>query len=780
MRRIDKLLFTAIFPPFLITLTVLTFVVSVHEFGTLSELLITKNASFVDILKIFGAILPDTLIYSLPLSFLIGILIALGGLSSESQILALRACGVSLFTPLRFILKFGVIIGILTGILSLIVLPRTNDFRREIVNNIGISIATSKIQARVFNEEFPNIVFYLNDLANDRQHWSGLFLADNSDPQNSKITIAQKAILLSDPGNQRIQLHLEQAYSYSTNILDPRKDLESFFSSTDIPIILKQDNSINEQSIRPQKLKEQKTLDLWRKRSHSTQENYIKQIVEINRRIALPISIIPFSLLGLALAISTPKSGRAFGFGLGLVTVIVFYMLFANGIRLATVGKVSPWLGPWIADLILIMIGLFLLLKVEKSFALSHWSSHIPWRSRLHAISWRFHLDAMKARIAAFDNAVVRFSGRIIRILFPKILDIHILKGFFTHFFWSLVSCSTLFLLLTLFELLDDVIRNGIPILALITYLLFLIPQILLVAIPMSVLLGVLISLGLLEKESEITALKASGCSLYRLAAPIFLIAAALSVSLFIMQDYVLPYANGRQDSLRNYIMNKPPQSSKRLQRKWILGESGLIYNYEYFDSNKNSFVDLNIFEVDLINGRMMRRIHSSHAWIRSNRDWLLENAWIRDYRAGQSGFKSMPSSVSRFPENAEYFKKEIFQPKESSKYAYRELNNYINNLRESGYNAIELQVELNKKISFPLSCLVMAILGIPFAFSFGKKGAFFGIGVSLAIAIAYWGASGAFEAMGAYGLLIPILAAWAPNLLFGAAGLILFLNLRT
>jgi lipopolysaccharide export LptBFGC system permease protein LptF len=68
----------------------------------------------------------------------------------------------------------------------------------------------------------------------------------------------------------------------------------------------------------------------------------------------------------------------------------------------------------------------------------------------------------------------------------------------------------------------------------------------------------------------------------------------------------------------------------------------------------------------------------------------------------------------------------------------------------------------------------------MPFAFSFGKKGAFAGIGISLAIAISYWGVSGAFEAMGAYGLLIPVLAAWAPNLLFGSAGLILLLNLRT
>jgi lipopolysaccharide export LptBFGC system permease protein LptF len=73
-----------------------------------------------------------------------------------------------------------------------------------------------------------------------------------------------------------------------------------------------------------------------------------------------------------------------------------------------------------------------------------------------------------------------------------------------------------------------------------------------------------------------------------------------------------------------------------------------------------------------------------------------------------------------------------------------------------------------------------MALLGVPFSFSTGKKGALFGIGMSIAIAISYWGLSGVFEAMGAYGLLVPILAAWAPNLLFGAAGLALLFTIRT
>jgi LPS export ABC transporter permease LptG len=334
--------------------------------------------------------------------------------------------------------------------------------------------------------------------------------------------------------------------------------------------------------------------------------------------------------------------------------------------------------------------------------------------------------------------------------------------------------------LFTLFDLLDDIVRNGIPASTVLDYFTFFTPQILMLVVPMSVLLGVLVNFGILEKNSEITAIKAGGWSLYRVAVPVFVISTMLCFGLFLLQDYVLPYANVVQDELHNRIKGKPPQSSMRLQRKWIFGKSDRIYNYEYFDGNQNSFVDLNVYDIDLKQAKILRRTHAARANIDRNGMWTLEDGWVRDYEAAYDGFKRIKKETLRFPENAAYFQKEIFQPKESSKMTYPELRSYINYLMQSGYDATELRVELNKKISFPLSCLVMALVGVPFSFSTGKKGAFFGIGASIAVAISYWGIAGVFEAMGAYGLLVPALAAWAPNLLFGSAGLALLFKIRT
>ena len=165
MRKVDKLLHYSIIPPFLIALVILTFVLSVQYLGTLSELLITRNASLGTILLITSAIIPATLIYTLPLSFLIGILIGLSGLAGESQITALRACGVPIRTLLRPILCMGSAVAAMTAILTLMVIPRTNDVIGQVKSRVSLAQATSQVQPRVFNggnDDFPEVLDTLN------------------------------------------------------------------------------------------------------------------------------------------------------------------------------------------------------------------------------------------------------------------------------------------------------------------------------------------------------------------------------------------------------------------------------------------------------------------------------------------------------------------------------------------------------------------------------------------------------------------------------------------
>jgi lipopolysaccharide export LptBFGC system permease protein LptF len=110
----------------------------------------------------------------------------------------------------------------------------------------------------------------------------------------------------------------------------------------------------------------------------------------------------------------------------------------------------------------------------------------------------------------------------------------------------------------------------------------------------------------------------------------------------------------------------------------------------------------------------------------------------------------------------------------------YPELKHYIEEIEARGFETVRFKVDLHFKISFPFISLIMVFLGIPFAFTMGKRGTLVGLGVSMIIAMIYWGAIGIFRGLGYVGYLSPELAAWGPNLVFGLAGIYLILNLRT
>jgi len=733
------------------------------------------------ILSITGAILPSILIFTLPLSYLIGILIGLSGLSGESQIVALRACGVPLRCMLRPILALACVVGAVTGFLSIYALPEASSVLYGLKDQISLRQATAQIQPRVFNESFPNLVFYLDDLAADRQRWSRVFVSDNSDPKSPRIVLARAGTWVTESKSLRLQLHLEHGTIYEVNPDDPSKDNVSVFASTDIPIDLSGGQLARAEGTdphRPKKAIELSTAELWRSsRNAASPQKGLEERIEFHKRLSIPVSVLAFSLLGLTLGISTRKGGRTSGFVLSLFLVLLFYVAFVKGMSLATIGLLPPWLGAWGANILLGACGLILLLTAERQNPLREWLSGWRLEAGLGSMKRRVQLTA-GWKLLRKTGAQVADAGSRLRVF--RVLDLYVSKGFIVFFLWSLLVCTSLFVILTLFDLLDDIIKNRIPALYVINYFVFLIPQMLMFFVPMSILLAILICFGVLEKHSEVTALKAGGLSLYRIAMPVFLIAVLLCLNIYFMQDYILPYANIRQESLRNVIKARPAQTSMRPQRKWIFGESDRIFNYQYFDPGQNRFVELNVFEVDLRDSKILRRVHAERAAITDTGKWFLERGWIRDFSTTQSPFRPITAATFDFPERANYFQKEIFEPKESSKLTYLELKDYIKYLSQSGYNATELRVEMHKKISFPLSCLVMALVGVPFSFSMGKKGAFFGIGLSIAIAMSYWGAFSLFEQMGAYGLLIPALAAWAPNILFAATGLFFLFTVRT
>jgi LPS export ABC transporter permease LptG len=337
-----------------------------------------------------------------------------------------------------------------------------------------------------------------------------------------------------------------------------------------------------------------------------------------------------------------------------------------------------------------------------------------------------------------------------------------------------------LLLVFTLFELLGDILRNQTSFLVVGEYLLNVAPYLLYSVAPLIMLLAVLITFGLMNRSNEITAIKATGTSIYRIVTPVLAAAALLAAGLFFADQFYLPHTNKRQEALHNQIKGKPAQTYLRPDRKWIFGQHNDIYYYQFFDPDRDQFANVTIFQIDPASFAISQRVHADRAhWADNLNRWIFEQGWQRSLQGSAiAGFRNF--DVSTFPELSEapsYFKKEV---KQYSEMNYEELHHYIRDLQQSGFDVVRLRVQLNKKLSFPLITLIMAVLAVPFSLSAAKKGAITGVAVAVGIAVVYTVVSRLFEAMGDLSQLPPALAAWSPDLIFALVGAYLILKIPT
>jgi lipopolysaccharide export LptBFGC system permease protein LptF len=201
------------------------------------------------------------------------------------------------------------------------------------------------------------------------------------------------------------------------------------------------------------------------------------------------------------------------------------------------------------------------------------------------------------------------------------------------------------------------------------------------------------------------------------------------------------------------------------------------IYYYSYFDQDASAFSQFSVFDIDPTSWSLEKRVFSEKGYL-SGQNLMLSDTWTWEFSgSGITSFDKQKTLQISHGEDENYFLKEWEEPDQMS---YRELQDYIGQIEKRGFETLKFKVDLNFKLTFPLASFIMALLGIPFAFSMGKRGALVGIGLGVVIAIVYWGAIATFRSLGYVNYLSPFLAAWGPSLIFGAVGLYLISTLKT
>jgi LPS export ABC transporter permease LptF/LPS export ABC transporter permease LptG len=755
---------------------IFTFVLFTRDLGRILELVVRASAPLPSVAEIFFYTVPLALTYTIPMSVLVGVLIGLSRLAADSEITAMRASGMGVWTFGRILAIFVAVAWSLALVNSVYIAPWSLASLGRLEEQIKGSQVSFEVQPRVFYEGFPKLVLYVQDVhsAQGGAVWDGVFLADISDPANPRVTVAREGILVPE-GQDRLQLHLTDGSSHETDSTRPDRYQISTFRQTDIPIELaSSENNADEQI----PYKAMSTRALHERAATVDPATARLYLIEFHNRFALPTACLVLAMVGIPLGLSSKKSGKSGGFVLTIALVFVYYFISLIGVSLAKQGRVTPAFGAWLANLVFFAAALFLLWQAERR-PLSLSAIRLAWKRESPRNPVPFHERRLRRREAnAFERASTR--RRVLSASFPTVLDDYILHDFFIYLGMLVATFLVLLLVFTLFELLGDILRNQTPAIVVAEYLLNVSPYLLYSVAPLIMLLAVLITFGLLNRSNEITAMKAAGTSVYRIFTPVLVAAAMLAGGLFCADQFYLPHTNKRQEALHNAIKGKPPQTYLRPDRRWIFGQHNDIYYYQFFDADRNQFANLTIFRIDPGSFSIIERIHAERAhWADSMNRWIYEQGWDRLLRgASIAGFRTFDvSTFHEITEQPSYFKKEV---KQYSEMNYEELHRYIRDLQQSGFDVVRLRVQLNKKLSYPLITLIMAVLAVPFSLSAAKKGAITGVATAVAIALVYTVVSRLFEAMGDVSQLPPALAAWSPDLIFALVGAYLVLKIPT
>ena len=755
MRTIDRYVIREVLWPFLIGLVVFTFLLIIPFLIEYAESFISKGVAVPTVLRVMGTLLPQALALTVPMSLLLGLLVAFGRLSADREFVALQACGVSLLRLMRPGGLLSVLAWGATAYILLVAVPDANQRFREITFAIVAERAEGEVRPRVFFEDFPDVVLYVREISPSGSGWTDVFMADNRPGRASAIYLARQGRVVIDRGQRTVEMVLEDGARHTA---DEAGKYEVFRFDR---LLM----SFNPETVFPREgpplgAREMSIPQLQARAAELEREGIYphSELFEIQKKFSIPFACLVFGLIGLALGASNRQGGKLASFVIGLGVIFIYYVVLWLGQSLVRGHLVPPWLAAWAPNIVLGTLGGLLFLRRDRG---------VDRPLRLPSLP--------RARSVGIPPLKLPMLG---------ILDRYVASTYARVAGLSAIAMAGIFYISTFLDLSDKVFRGQATWSMLWAYFVFTTPQYVYYILPLSVLLGALVTVGLLTKNSELVVMKACGISLYRMALPMVAAALVAGAVLFLLEESVLGPSNRRAEAIRHVIRGGSPETFDVLHRQWVAGSGGQIYHYDYYDPRSRQISALSVYEFGERMQVLARRVYAERVVYAGtgpddpHDQWTAQRGWTRELTPDGgtrafTPFQSLPIAL----EPASYFGTQ--QPDERFM-SYSQLRDYTARLCATGFDVSAQLVALERKISFPFVTLVMTLLAVPFAVTTGRRGAMYGIGAGIVLAVTYWVAISVFAALGTGGLVAPALAAWAPNLLFGAGAGYLLLTVRT
>jgi LPS export ABC transporter permease LptF/LPS export ABC transporter permease LptG len=762
-RAIDRYIISAVLPYMALGLAILTTIIMIQQTGRFADILGSTGAPLDLTIEVALNLLPNILIFTLPMATLVGVATGFGRMGHDSELVAMRAAGVGTMRIILPTLILGALVSILTFYVSFHVAPAAARGLRDIGLQAALYKLESPVEPKSFYTGMPGKVVYVREGDRETGQWKDVFIYWEEADGQVRLVTARKGRL--DFSGDQTELVLEDA---SMTTL-PAGGAEAFAEGRHATIehsasMRLRDERLNISRSALTKRIRGRELELdemgWSKLSQRAVDAPEAQArreasIALHKKLTLSLSPIVFAFLGACLGLRAIRGGRSHGVMLSLASMLLYYLVSLAGEQIGRAGLVQPFVGAWLAFCLATACSILLLLTRYRNFRL-------PLKGRL-----RLEATQKKRREAAGGSWEQSLLG---------LLDRKIFKAVVWNFSLTFLSLVLIFIIFTLFELLRFIALNHVGGSVVARYLLFLLPFTCIAVTPISALLAVLVTFTLMVRRSESTAWWASGQSTFRQILPCIFFSALLGAGVWFVQEKVMPSANRRQNALRGLIRTGTAQAEAQPGRIWISStDASRIYAFDPA-VDEGRLENMWVFKFVNESMRLEKVLISQEATLDSSSVLSLKSVEEVDL-GGQKIAYSYREEASLFAEELRALKGEFKKP---SEFDSESLSAYIKTLKTRGVNVDPLVVALERKRVEPFYPLVLVLVGAPLALVFSRRSNTLALCVAIGVGLAFLGITSGLQQIGSSGLISPFIAAWSPSFLFLAFGIYLISRSQT
>lgn len=763
IRALDRYTLAAVLPYLALGLLVLSAILLIQQTTKFAEILGSSSAPLRLAAQVTLNLLPNILVFTLPMSVLVGVATGFGQLGHDSELTAIQAAGVGTSRVILPTLLLGLLFSLLTFYVGFWVAPAAAKNLRDIGLQIAFYKLESPVDPRSFYTGMQGKVIYVREGDKETGQWGRIFMHWQEPGGQVRLVTARKGRL--DFSGERTELVLEDARMTTL----PAGGAEAIARGEHVTVERSESMRVRDERLdtgrgalarrmqeREPEFDEMGLAQLTQK--IYTSDNAMQQreaTIALHKRLALSLSPIVFAFFGAALGLMAGRGGRSQGILLSLASMLLYYLLSLAGEQLGRAGTLPPVLGAWLAFITAIPCGILLLAARRRHFGFG-----------LKRMRPSGEVRAQGARAPGAEKR---------RPFVPGLLDRDVLKSVARNFLLIVSTLVLIFFVFTLFELLRFIARNHVSAAVVARYFVYLLPFALVAITPVGTLLSVLVTFALMVRRSESVAWWASGQSVFRLIQPCVFFAVFVGVGVWFVQEKVMPDANRRQNALRGMIRTGAVQTDIQAGKVWVSSaDTRRIYAYDPV-SLGGQLNNVSVFEFDAEALHLERVLVSP--WMSLAQGAFVEGQGELIELAGGGAAYERGASIRLSAGDFYVLNTELNKPTELNSKA---LSAYISQLKARGVNVAPLSVVLERKKAEPFSPLIMILVGAPLAFAFGRRGTMVALCMAIGSGLAFLGLTSGFQQAGANGLLTPSVAVWAPSLLFLAVGGYLLTRTRT